>query len=55
MIEPHARELGSDSELAGIEEIVRRGSSADQQLRVFNANRDIVEVVRAIAEETEVG
>jgi carboxylate-amine ligase len=52
-IEPHARELGSDAELAGIEGILRRGSSADGQLRVFNANRDIVEVVREIATQTE--
>jgi carboxylate-amine ligase len=53
MIEPHARELGSESELAGIERILRRGNGADQQLRVFNANRDIVEVVRDIADVTE--
>jgi glutamate---cysteine ligase / carboxylate-amine ligase len=52
--EPHARELGSERELAGIEEILRRGNGADRQLRVFNANRDIVEVVREIAELTEV-
>ena len=51
---PHARELGSEEELAGIEEILRRGNGADRQLRVFNANRDIVEVVREIAEATEV-
>jgi carboxylate-amine ligase len=53
LIEPHARELGSDAELAGVEDILRRGSSADAQLRVFNANRDIVEVVREIAQQTE--
>jgi carboxylate-amine ligase len=53
LVEPHARELGSDAELAGIEDILRRGSSADAQLRVFNANRDIVEVVREIAGQTE--
>jgi carboxylate-amine ligase len=53
LIEPHARELGSDSELSGVEDILRRGSSADAQLRVFNANRDIVEVVREIAAATE--
>jgi glutamate---cysteine ligase / carboxylate-amine ligase len=53
LIEPHARELGSEAELAGIEEILRRGNGADRQLRVFNANRDIVEVVREIAELTE--
>ncbi|HSX21934.1 MAG TPA: hypothetical protein VLE97_04070, partial [Gaiellaceae bacterium] len=54
LIEPHARELGSDAELAGIEEIIRRGNGADRQLRVFNANRDIVEVVRQIAAATEI-
>jgi glutamate---cysteine ligase / carboxylate-amine ligase len=53
LVEPHARELGSEAELEGIETILRRGSSADAQLRVFNANRDIVEVVREIATQTE--
>ena len=45
-IEPHARELGSERELEGIAEILGRGNGADRQLRVFNANRDIVEVVQ---------
>ena len=54
LAQPHARELGSEAELAGIEEILRRGNGADRQLRVFNANRDIVEVVREIAASTEV-
>ncbi len=54
LVEPHARELGSEAELAGVEQILRRGNGADRQLRVFNANRDIVEVVREIAELTEV-
>ena len=53
-MQPHARELGSSDALAGIEEILSRGNSADRQLRVFNANRDVVEVVREIAEHTEV-
>jgi carboxylate-amine ligase len=52
-IEPHARELGSERELEGIREIIAHGSSADRQLRIFNANRDIVEVVHAIADATE--
>jgi carboxylate-amine ligase len=52
-IVPHARELGSEAELAGIEEILARGNGADRQLRVFNANRDVVEVVREIADATE--
>ncbi|HXY80841.1 MAG TPA: carboxylate-amine ligase [Gaiellaceae bacterium] len=55
LAEPHARELGSEAELAGVDEILRRGNGADRQLRVFNANRDIVEVVREIAALTEVG
>jgi glutamate---cysteine ligase / carboxylate-amine ligase len=52
-IAPHARELGSDRELEGIREILSRGSSADRQLRIYNANRDIVEVAREIADATE--
>jgi glutamate---cysteine ligase / carboxylate-amine ligase len=52
-IEPHARELGSERELEGIREILSRGNGADGQRRVFNANRDIVEVVREIADATE--
>jgi glutamate---cysteine ligase / carboxylate-amine ligase len=54
LVEPHARELGSAQELAGIDDILSRGNGADRQLRVFNANRDIVEVVREIANVTEV-
>jgi carboxylate-amine ligase len=52
-IEPHARELGSDRELEGIRDILGRGNGADRQLRVFNANRDIAEVVSEIADATE--
>jgi glutamate---cysteine ligase / carboxylate-amine ligase len=52
-LEPHARELGSERELEGIMEILRRGNGSDRQLRVYNANRDIVEVAREIAEATE--
>jgi glutamate---cysteine ligase / carboxylate-amine ligase len=54
-IEPHARELGSDRELEGIRDILSRGNGADRQLRVFNANRDIVEVTREISDASEVG
>jgi carboxylate-amine ligase len=53
LAEPHAVELGSKQELAGIEDILKRGNGSDRQLRIFNANRDIVEVVREIAELTE--
>ena len=54
-LEPHARELGSERELEGIRDILGRGNGSDQQLRVFNANRDIVEVVEEIANLTELG
>ena len=54
-VEPHARELGSERELEGILEILSRGNGADRQLRIWNANRDIVEVVRDLAKTTEVG
>ena len=53
-LEPHARELGSERELEGVTEILSRGNGADRQLRIFNANRDIVEVVSEIADATEV-
>ena len=53
-IEPQARELGCDRELAGVRDILARGNGSDRQLRIFNANRDIVEVVEGIAEATEV-
>ncbi len=53
-IEPHARELGSERELEGVRAIIGRGNSAERQLRIWNANRDIVEVAREIAESTEV-
>ena len=52
-IEPHAKELGSERELEGIRDILARGNGADRQLRVWNANRDIVEVVREISVSTE--
>jgi len=53
-IEPHARELGSERELEVIQEILANGNGADRQLRVFNANHDIVEVVSEIADATEI-
>ena len=53
-IEPHARELGSERELEGIRDLLARGNGSDRQLRVWNANRDIVEVVRELAAATEI-
>ncbi|MDQ3894512.1 MAG: carboxylate-amine ligase [Actinomycetota bacterium] len=53
-VEPHARDLGSERELEGIPAILERGNGADRQRRIYNANRDIVEVVREIAAATTV-
>ena len=52
-IQPHARELGSDRELEGIARILRDGTSAEEQLRVFEETRDVTSVTRRIAELTE--
>src|SRR5438034_368581 len=52
-LEPHARELGCDVELEEIGEILVKGNGSDRQRRIWNANRDIVEVVREIANATE--
>ena len=54
-LEPHARELGSEPELEGIDEIIARGNGADGQLRVWNANRDIAEVVKELSAATAAG
>ena len=51
-VEPHARELGSDRELEGIRDILARGNGADRQLRIWNANHDIVEIAREISAAT---
>jgi carboxylate-amine ligase len=52
-LEPHARDLRCERELEGIREILARGNGSDRQLRVFNANRDILEVTREISDTTE--
>jgi len=52
-VEPHARELGCERELEGIHEILAKGNGSDRQRRIWNANRDIVEVVRELADATE--
>jgi glutamate---cysteine ligase / carboxylate-amine ligase len=53
VLEPHARELGSERELEGVREILSRGNGAERQLRTWNANRDVVEVVSELADATE--
>jgi carboxylate-amine ligase len=52
-LEGHAKELGSERELEGIGELLERNNGAHRQLRVFNANRDLIEVAREIANGAE--
>ena len=52
-LRPIARELGCSKQLSRIEFICDKGSGAQRQLQVWNANRDIVEVAQEIADATE--
>ncbi len=49
---PHARELGCERELEGVERILRDGNGADRQLRAFAAGGDAHAVAREIAAVT---
>ncbi len=51
----HAEELGSVDALAGIEDLLERGNGAARQLAVYEANRDVREVVAEIAAATVPG
>jgi glutamate---cysteine ligase / carboxylate-amine ligase len=52
VIEPHARELGSEDALGGIERILREGNGATRQLDLFRRTGDVAAVVRGIVDET---
>jgi carboxylate-amine ligase len=54
-LRPHAEELGSAAELAGIEDLLERGGGADRQRVVFEANHDLREVVAEIVAATTDG
>jgi carboxylate-amine ligase len=51
-LRPHAEELGSAAELAGVEDLLERGNGAARQLVVHEANHDLREVVAEIAAAT---
>jgi carboxylate-amine ligase len=53
-LRPHAEQLGSAQELAGIEDLLERGNGAARQLVVHEANRDLREVVAEIVTATAV-
>ena len=48
----HAEDLGCEAELEGIADLIERGNGAARQLIVYEANRDLCEVVREIVEAT---
>jgi carboxylate-amine ligase len=51
---PYAKDLGCLDALKGIERMLSWGTGATRQLRVYNANRDLVEVMREVCDLTEV-
>lgn len=51
-LEPHARDLGSEEALGGIERILREGNGAMRQLELFRRTGDVGAVVRSIVDET---
>jgi carboxylate-amine ligase len=48
----HARDLGSEAELEGIDDLLDRGNGATRQIVVYEANHDFSEVVREIVDKT---
>jgi glutamate---cysteine ligase / carboxylate-amine ligase len=54
-LRPHARELGSEREFEGIDDLIERGTGAQRQLAVWRADRDLRSLVRKIVEATAIG
>ena len=54
-IGPETEELGSEEEMAHIEEILRSGTGADRQLAVWDRTQDLKAVVDEIVAETNEG
>jgi carboxylate-amine ligase len=51
-LRPHAQDLGSEAELAGIDDLLARGNGAARQLVVYGANSDLREVMAEIVAAT---
>jgi glutamate---cysteine ligase / carboxylate-amine ligase len=51
-LQPHARELGCERELAGVEDILRSGNGALRQQMVYEANHDLRELMAEIVATT---
>jgi glutamate---cysteine ligase / carboxylate-amine ligase len=52
-LRPHAKHLGCADALKGIEKILQLGTGADRQVRVWNANQDLHEMLSELAGVTE--
>src|SRR5919197_6709795 len=52
---PHARDLGGERELEGIEDMIERGTGAQRQLAVWRADRDLRSLVRKLVDATARG
>jgi carboxylate-amine ligase len=48
----HAQQVGSEADLAGIVDLIERGSGAERQVVVYEANHDLREVMAEIVEAT---
>jgi glutamate---cysteine ligase / carboxylate-amine ligase len=48
----HAKDLGAEAELEGIDDLLDRGNGASRQVVVYEANHDLREVVAEIVEKT---
>ena len=48
----HAQDLGSAADLEGVADLIERGTGASRQVVVYQANRDVREVVREIIDAT---
>ena len=48
----HARDLGAEAELEGIEDLIAQGTGAARQVLVYEANNDLREVMDQIVADT---
>jgi carboxylate-amine ligase len=54
-LRPHAQVLGSGAELEGIEDLLRNGTGSERQLKIYEANHDLRELMKEIVEATAAG
>ena len=54
-LRPHAEELGSADALEGIEDLLANGTGSQRQLKVYEANHDLREVMKEIVAATAEG